>query len=125
MGSDPSGNPRGRPPKGARESFSNPVLFPSGFIEISYQGKQLLVQRREALILKLYQSALNGSVQAMIYLDRKWHDADKRIAELMIELEELETRFRHVPEQRIPPLAKMRMEGMRQFIEMYQDKLLT
>lgn len=116
-----SGNRKGRP-KTEKENFSNPVLFRSGFMDITYKGKRMLVTRREALILKLYQAALERDVRALIYLDRKWHEIDKIIAHNLGELEEMEAAQRT---GKISDETRRRIEALREFADIYGDKMLA
>lgn len=93
-----SGNLDGRPEKiNLTGVDASPYVFANSNLELNLNGESVTMTRQEALINKLYQQAMKGDVRAIIYLDKKFNEANEIFAKALSDLPDLLQKWRDTP----------------------------
>lgn len=77
-------NPKGRPKKKATEKYgdlSDIKLFGEKIVAIKAKGKNERIDRRGALVLKMFETAMNGNSHMQRFLFEQFKEKDEEIAE--------------------------------------------
>jgi len=88
-----TGNPKGRPEKRPPLDLSSPLLFANTLISIKKEGKTVEMTRREALINKMFEQAVQGKVTPMRILWNVFQEERKVLQEAQQRVQE--TLHRH------------------------------
>ncbi len=82
------GNPLGRPKK-RRFDRADLYVFGQTQAKVGINGTEIMMTRREAMLLKLYEAAIKGDTRASIYLHKCYAKLDEQRARCELRLEEL------------------------------------
>ena len=88
-------NPKGRPRKSAQSDYDPGDLrdFGSTLIEVNVSGQRTLMDRRAALLRKMFEDAMKGKVSVQRFLYREFERNDERLAAAQFRYEELMTEW--------------------------------
>jgi hypothetical protein len=84
-------NPNGRPKKKAQEDYDPSDIrhFGRAMIDVTAGGQNQTMDRRAALIYKMFESAMKGKVSSQRFLYREFQEYDKRLAAVRVEYDQL------------------------------------
>jgi hypothetical protein len=84
-------NPKGRPRKQVMEDYNPSDLrdFSNSMIEVISGGQKVKMDRRAALLHKIYESAMKGSVTSQRFLFKEFERNTERLATMRILYDEL------------------------------------
>jgi hypothetical protein len=111
-----TGNPNGRPPKKARLSKADRLVFANTLMNLKVNGETVELTQREAVKMKLLESALKGRVYAQIYLDKEFEKLDEMMVLARQKLQELETKWflKRQPGVDVPLEVELEIMSLRQ-----------
>jgi hypothetical protein len=120
-------NPKGRPKKSSRkfEDQSDIRKFASTLVPISANGQKQLMDRKSALLHKIFETAMKGNVSAQRHLFGLFEKNTEKLAELRFQYECVVTEwFINNPDlgksgYQIPPIVEAEVYGMRVLLNRY------
>jgi hypothetical protein len=78
-----SGNNKGRPSKFARIDHGDIQIFKNALMEVKTAEGRIMMTREGAVLHRLWQSAMNGSVHAQIHLNRRFDKYQESQAKIL------------------------------------------
>ena len=88
-------NPKGRPKKKPKIQISQSDLqhFGNTIIEVVTNGQRQTIDRRTALLQKMFESAMKGSVSMQRYLHQEFKKNDEMLAAARVRFDDLQTEW--------------------------------
>lgn len=120
-------NPKGRPQK-KRKTYPDQFdlqIFGSSLISVSANGQTEMMDRRTALLNKMYEGAMKGKVSMQRFLYQEFGKNDERLAIARMRYDQLEMDWminhpdRHQPDHEIPSEVEIEMLGLRALLNHY------
>ena len=124
-------NPKGRPRKSAQSDYDPGDLrvFGSTLIEVTANGQRELIDRREALLRKMFEDAMKGKVSIQRFLYREFERNDERLAAAQFRYEELMTEwvienpdFKGLDDENVPFKIQMEIAGLELLLNHYYPR---
>ena len=124
----PSPNPKGRPKKKPAPNYNPGDIrdFGNTMIEVAANGRAELMDRRTALLNKMYESAMKGSVTAQRFMYKEFERNDERLAAARVQYDRLITEwiienpdFRGLDDSNVPFDVQMQILGLQSLLEHY------
>ena len=121
-------NPKGRPRKSAQSDYDPGDLrvFGNTLIEVTANGQRELMDRRAALINKMFQSAMTGKVSMQRFLYKEFERNDERLAAAQFRYEKLMTEwvienpdFKGLDDENIPHEIQLEIAGLESLLNHY------
>lgn len=120
-------NPRGRPRKKPKERLdqSDLAIFGNTYIDVITNGQKETMLRREALLSKMYESAMKGRVSMQRFLYDEFKKNDERMAAARVRYERLlidwiiDNPDFTKPDFEIPFEVRLEMDGLRAVLNHY------
>ncbi len=121
-------NPKGRPRKSAQSDYDPGDLrdFGNTLIEVNVSGQRTLMDRRAALLHKMYERAMKGSVTNQRFLHQEFGRNDERLAasrfryeELMIDWVIENPDFKGHDDENIPFKIQLEIAGLESLLNHY------
>jgi hypothetical protein len=125
-------NPKGRPKKKAQEDCdpSDIMHFGRAMIDVTAGGQNQTMDRRAALLHKIFESAMKGRVSSQRFLYKEFENYDKRLAALRVEYDELimywvieNPDFRGHDADNIPLEVQLRIKKLEMLLHQYYPEL--
>ncbi len=120
-------NPRGRPRKSPKENLdlSDLRIFGNTMIDVVANGEKEMMDRRAALLHKMYESALKGRVSMQRFLYQEFEKNAFRLAQARVRYDLLVTKFLienprlGQPGYVLPIAIKREIASLREMLEFY------
>ena len=121
-------NPKGRPRKWAQSDYNPGDLrdFGNTLIEVNVSGQRTLMDRRAALLHKMYEIAMKGNVSMQRFLYQEFGRNDERLALTRFRYEELMTEwvienpdFKGLDDENVPFKIQMEIAGLELLLNHY------
>ena len=123
-----SPNPKGRPKKKRAPEYNPGDIrhFGNTLIEVAANGRVELMDRRTALLNKIYETAMKGGVTAQRFLYKEFERNDERIVAARVQYDRLVTEwiienpnFKGLDDSDIPFDVQMQILGLQSLLAHY------
>ncbi len=105
-----SGNPDGRPKKESDFDMSDYYNFSNAPIETTVAGKKYIMTRHEALMAKIFESAMKGCITSQRFLLEKFEEAD--LSRKTVRLKAIQLTERHCEDPDSVSIEELRLVDM-------------